>query len=168
MINSSARSKVKLMDPLSVAVARATIAMANAASIQTAACVLTAVLALAATVIYWLQCRASHKQIDAQTYLQVTSLLSLDRELRTDIQRLRQLKTENVWTEDHVHTAERVCAAFNVAGVLANEGYMPKKLFIDQYGDAIVRTADLIADLRNRLTRYKAFWKLADEVRAKP
>ncbi len=126
---------------------------------------LTMLATIIMAVIYWLLYKIAQRQVDAtilasreqvkhslhvaqlQTYLQVTSMLSLDREIRADRELLEQHRPDPTVTEEVRAAAFRVCAALNVAAVLANESAIPKNLFLNQYGNVMCKTAKQVESL---------------------
>lgn len=83
------------------------------------------------------QASAGHNMLSLIPFLQTPSL----RDARGVLIKLKG-KSFSVWTSSEREDAERVCAAYDVAGILIRNGIVPKQLIIDNWGDSIEKCHD--------------------------
>lgn len=102
-----------------------------------------------------------------QTYHQVTTALSVDEAMRRARQTIDDCVGRNPggpWSAPEEQAARRVCAAFNIAAVLAEQHALPRSLLLAEYSEVITKLATDLAHLRPRwgARTYRAFWSLAE------
>jgi hypothetical protein len=117
--------------------------------------------------VYLLQLRAMRSASTSQNILSVLNYLQ-DAEVR-EARRLvlTQLKEKPLasWTEDERRAASLVYSTYDMAGILIRRGFVPKDLFVSNWGESIVRCYKILEPFLKELhinvpgTKYGAHLK---------
>lgn len=125
-------------------------------------------LAIVATfVVYALILWVMWRSTRAQNLLNLVVYLSQE-SLRTDRQTLINLgklsKPFGTWSNDAIKAAERVCASYNLAGLLVKEQAVSTETFVTAYADSLKKCFAASRDLLEEYRRQRGdrYWKNFD------
>lgn len=130
----------------------------------------TAVLILGTLIVYGLILLVMQKQLTAmrQADLNQNTLALMQFLQAPELARARGVlielsKTQKPlkhWSEDERESAERACAAYDLAGILIREGLVPESIIVKNWGNSIQKchaaAAELLAELR--ASRGDEYW----------
>lgn len=105
-------------------------------------------------IVYYFQLKAMQKASLSQNVLTLIDFLQKPGlpEARKELIEVSGEKHPDSWDKDERTRAERVCATYDIAGILIQQGIVPKEIIVDNWGDSIKKC-------------YNAASKLIKEVR---
>jgi hypothetical protein len=101
----------------------------------------TFILAVTAIVLIW-QIREIRRATYAASYKAVYDMLQADdvRLARRIVFTRLQNKAPDMWSEDEIQAAEKVCYTYDCVGIMARNKIVPAKYVADSWGDSLRRS----------------------------
>jgi Domain of unknown function (DUF4760) len=121
-------------------------------------CVATIVTAV---ILLW-QLREVQRANRGQSYLTIVQYVQDEsvRQARGVAFGLHSVPPES-WSEEQVHAAEKVCASYDVIGMLARRKLVDEEMIVDSWGDSLRRLWPILEPLISRYRRERnapEFW----------
>jgi hypothetical protein len=131
--------------------------------VQVAATVFVAVT----VIVLWLQLRAMRSASTAQNILAVLNYLqdAQVREARCVVQTDLGSKPPDLWTEVEKEKASLVYSTYDVTGILIRQGLVPEDVFIDYWGESMVRCYKVLEPYLQALRRQADGGQYGDQLK---
>lgn len=97
-------------------------------------------------VVYVFQLRAMRSASNAQNILAVLTFLQQPdvREARRIVYTTLVGKPINLWTDEEKRVASLVYGTYDLAGMLIKSGFVPKALFVNNWGASIIKSYNIL------------------------